>query len=357
MDEFLSGIRSFLSQPSRPAGARRVSPTSIAQRAPELVARLVGRESIGRRELASLTQNLTPAQKKAVAENLDAFRSYFRQARRSKLSKMLGTGISGGTTLAGLLYPMVRRDLPLTGEAARRNDTREMIRERALLRAAEPTLIEAAQEFNQEQEDLRNLIGAPNSSRRIGPDLTLEQIDRQTREEDFARRVRATERALDPFPGSPRLDSPERDAIAVLMAGDEDDVSESPVEDVASVLEAMVQDLPEVSSLAIRDRQFVPRERPLSSFEKARFQRDRRVSVPYAGKTRYDLDIPDHMRETAIVSQPLPRAVMRDMIKPRRRLQPTSPGTFGEFLDESITDFQGAPMMSEREILRMLRGE
>lgn len=50
-------------------------------------------------------------------------------------------------------------------------------------------------------------------------------------------------------------------------------------------------------------------------------------------------------------------AIRADRAKPRRRLQPTAPGIFGELLDESITDFQGAPMMSEREILRMIRGE
>jgi len=332
MDEFLSGIRSLFSQPSQPAGAGRVSPTSIARRAPELVSRLMRRGSIGSDELASLTQNLTPAQKKAVTENLDAFRSYFRQARRAQvagsgrafLKRPLGMtpgqlvnrmGIAGalGGLLKGAVYPRVRGSLPGMDEVVRR----ELMEQSPSLPVS--TLIEAAQEFNQEQEDLKNLIRGPRSSsareraaaeellqsmeedmqrmrddrralraattlragtrarpsapemgdavegmypnealmqdaitalRKIEQDLTPEQAERQrVREEDFARRVRATERAFDPFPGSPRLDFPEREAITVLMAGDEDDVSESPsVEDVASVLEAMVQDLPKVSS-------------------------------------------------------------------------------------------------------------
>jgi hypothetical protein len=56
-----------------------------------------------------------------------------------------------------------------------------------------------------------------------------------------------------------------------------------------------------------------------------------------------------------VTSQQQSSAMRADRARPRRRLQPTAPGIFGELLDESITDFQGAPMMSEREILRMIR--
>ena len=65
----------------------------------------------------------------------------------------------------------------------------------------------------------------------------------------------------------------------------------------------------------------------------------------------------DTIRVPKITSQRQSSAMRADRAKPRRRLQPTAPGIFGELLDESITDFQGAPMMSEREILRMIRGE
>jgi len=272
---------------------------------------------------------------------------------RALAPKLLGagTGIDLGVKLGKVVYPRVRSSLPGTSETIRR--------ELMLQSPSTPisTLIEAAQEFNQEQEDLENLIRGPRRSSAREKAAAAELL--QSMEEDMQsmRDERRALRAATQLRGGTRAVSSPSELGAVVALGGDDGPESPSVEDVASVLEAMVQDLPKVSSPAIRDREFMVRERPLSSFEKARFQRDRRVSVPYAGKTRYDLDIPDHMRETAIVSQPLPRAVTRDMIKPRRRLQPTSPGTFGELLDESITDFQGAPMMSEREILRMLRGE
>ena len=149
------------------------------------------------------------------------------------------------------------------------------------------------------------------------------------------------------------------DDISRLKEAVREQVTEAPVaspvfdqkpeifEDILSTLK-----LTGPAGISIKDRPLVPQMRPLSE-EERRFSTDRRINVPYAGRSRFH-----NMKEiprTAIVPQAESSAMRADRARSRRRLQPTAPGIFGELLDESITDFQGAPMMSEREILRMIR--
>ena len=153
MDKLLSGIRALFGQPSRPTGTR-VDPISIAKRAPELVQHLLSGKPLGlddfsyddimdavvdhgelerpdpatvrRRnrvhkandEFKRLTKNLTPAQRKAVENNIGAFRSYFRKARRARLAATAGrlagrgsgilTGLGIGAAAQDAVYPRVR---------------------------------------------------------------------------------------------------------------------------------------------------------------------------------------------------------------------------------------------------------
>ena len=181
----------------------------------------------------------------------------------------------------------------------------------------------------------------------------------QAREEDFQRRVRATQRAIPPLDSPrPRIADTVREALTDPRRTEE--TTQAPVEVRAPVSDPVdkIEDILSTlkltgpAGISIKDRPLVPQMRPLSEEEK-RFSTDRRINVPYAGRSRFH-----NMEEipiTAIVPQEESSAMRADRARPRRRLQPTAPGIFGELLDESITDFQGAPMMSEREILRMIR--
>ena len=149
------------------------------------------------------------------------------------------------------------------------------------------------------------------------------------------------------------------DDISRLKEAVREQVTEAPVaspvfdqkpeifEDILSTLK-----LTGPAGISIKDRPLVPQMRPLSE-EERRFSTDRRINVPYAGRSRFHNM--EEIPRTAIVPQAESSAMRADRARSRRRLQPTAPGIFGELLDESITDFQGAPMMSEREILRMIR--
>jgi len=147
----------------------------------------------------------------------------------------------------------------------------------------------------------------------------------QARAENFQRSVRATQRAIPPL-DSPRLRIADivREALADPRRTEE--TTQAPVaspvfdqeplifEDILSTLKLTSPTLPEPS-----------------------FVSTNKIRVP------------------KVTPQQQSSAMRADRARPRRRLQPTAPGIFGELLDESITDFQGAPMMSEREILRMIR--
>lgn len=356
--------------------ARASTMASIARRAPELVRWLASGKVLreGSARWNQLTQGLTAAQKRIVAASPQSFRDFYRRIRMPNEAVRVGQGFGPGTAV------VVRQSMPVGGPTGTAVATRAQAPVTLL---GSPSTGGAASGATASSSG-KNLLPFLLAGGGAAAGLALDKIFGGVKTPDVenleslidvgGRRGRGVIR--DPRSGLPvfrsnmgadTLERMEEDLQSMRDEGRAirasaprpplpvNDEPESPsVEDVASVLEAMVKNLP---SPAIRDSQFMLRERPLSSFEKARFQRDRRVNVPYAGRTRYDLDIPEHMRKAAVVSQPLPRAVTRDMIKPRRRLQTTSPGTFGELLDESITDFQGAPMMSEREILRMLRGE
>tara|TARA_Y100001973_G_C5141712_1_gene303289 strand:+ start:78 stop:1106 length:1029 start_codon:yes stop_codon:yes gene_type:complete len=237
-----------------------------------------------------------------------------------------GTAYEIGKRLKDVAYPIIRDDLPGVAE---QDDLRL---QRQLLEGS-PVLTEAAERFmaGRRADDLERALVEQATG-----------IDEATLSSEAARRRQEARRQEIADFNNNRV----RPAAPEVTRQRQDERN----------LEELLSEF-ELTGPAIRDNQFMPQERPLSRLEKARFQRDRRVNVPYAGRTRYDLDIPDHMRRTATVSRPQPPAITEDMIRARRRLQPTAPGIFGELLDESITDFQGAPMMSEREILRLIRGE
>ena len=482
MDKLLSGIRALFGQPSRPAGTARINPKLIAEKAPELVRRLMQRGSIGSDELVRLTQNLTPAQKRAVAGNLDAFRSYFRQARRAQLAGTAGrlagrgsgilTGLGIGAALQDAVYPRVRGMLPGIDEES------EDIQRRL---EGEAALLEAAKRFNRNRgRPAPEQQGSYRESAEQGLDAMRAVMGSvpQAREEDFRRSVRATQGAIQPVAPS-RLQTDTRSLSDAALPG----VSGVP-DSVAAVDSLRVMD-PSISEMRVsnafdaladadsirgarrdRRRQEAASQRrtegipfmsaassgpsatqnliasaiesldedvlPLSmrrtgemgritldAIRAAAQERGERPDVsislraeaedpPSLLSPELDMSIDsglpfglpddlsdlveiiaeetespadqlkkiistlelsgpalrqpsfvptDTIRVPKITPQRQSSAMRADRAKPRRRLQPTAPGIFGELLDESITDFQGAPMMSEREILRMIRGE
>jgi len=468
MDKLLRGIRALFSKPGRPAGTR-VDPVLIAKRAPDLVRRLLqgagpgdplGRTAldVGTNEFERLIRNLTPAQKTAVRENLNAYRSYFRQARRARLAGMAARGaragaplLAGATLGAGaqqLLYPRVRGMLPGIDEGS---EEQLLQLQRSL--EGPSTLTEAAREFNEAMEFMdRRKAESMGRSEGASPQLNLFGVDPrdlsarpprqgsyrdaaerglasmqagmsspETREEDFQRSVRATQAAIPALP-SPRLRVPEIVSNAVSGPARREAPRQRPASDPAPPREVARQELPadqveqiistlKLSDPALRRRSFIPSGRPrmgagqipatrmrflggpsidipvgateaeveamfrrpgvsetdLERYLSFRDQQRRGRRAPdgsgETGRERIEREFyegmsPDGIRVPKVVrlqhQQPRRRSSRG---RPRRRLQPTAPGIFGELLDESITDFQGAPMMSEREILRMIRGE
>jgi hypothetical protein len=84
---------------SLPATVRTI--TSIAQRSPDLIRWLASGKVLkqGSATWNRLTQGLTAAQKKMVAENPQAFRNYFRRVRQPNEAVRVGEGVGPGTSL------------------------------------------------------------------------------------------------------------------------------------------------------------------------------------------------------------------------------------------------------------------
>lgn len=518
MDKLLSGIRALFGQPSRPTGTR-VDPISIAKRAPELVQHLLSGKPLGlegfsnndimdamvdhgelerpdratvrrrnavRRaddEFKRLTKNLTPAQRKAVENNIGAFRSYFRKARRARLAATAGrlagrgsgilTGLGIGAAVQDAVYPRVRGMLPGIDEES------EDIQRRL---EGEAALLEAAKRFNRNRgRPAPEQQGSYRESAERGLDAMRAVMGSvpQAREEDFRRSVRATQGAIQPVAPS-RLQTDTRslsDAALPGVSGVPDSVaavdslrvmdpsiSEMRVSNafdaladadsirgarrdrrrqeaasqrrtegipfmsaassgpsatqnlIASAIESLDEDVLPLSMRrtgemgritldAIRAAAQERGERPdvsislraeaedppsllspeldmsidsglpfglpddLSDLVEIIAQEETESPADQLKKIISTLELSgpalrqlsfvptDTIRVPKITPQRQSSAMRADRAKPRRRLQPTAPGIFGELLDESITDFQGAPMMSEREILRMIRGE
>ena len=153
----------------------------------------------------------------------------------------------------------------------------------------------------------------------------------QAREEDFQRRVRATQRAIPPL-DSPRLRIADTVREALTDPRRTEETTQAPVEVQEPVASPVFDQKPEIFEDILSTLKLTSPTLPEPSF----------VST-------------NKIRVPKVTSQQQSSAMRADRTRPRRRLQPTAPGIFGELLDESITDFQGAPMMSEREILRMIR--
>jgi hypothetical protein len=536
MDKLLSGIRALFGQPSRPTGTARINPKLIAEKAPELVRRLLQRGSIGSDELVRLTQNLTPAQKRAVTGNLDAFRSYFRQARRAQLAGTAGrlagrgggilTGLGIGAALQDAVYPRVRGMLPgideqseddllqvqrrLEGEGALTESAERFMAgrraddlERALVEQTrgfdEVTLSpEAARRRHEATSQVYPNMARPLlpilpegdlSDRVIGdvpePDASVDRISGRElasyapfgeemtlmaqgiKDDDRnpllqgppvglpATRMRPVSvpdsveavdslRAIDPSISEMRINNAfdmlaDADSIRgarrdrrrseaaaqrrtegipfMSAAGPEPSATQGLIANAIGSLEESVLPLSmrrmgemgRIDADAIRAARQEAGERPsyatdytnrmdavesllapdvdpsidrgspfglpddISPLREA--IREQVAEAPVATPadrveeiiSTLKLSDPvlpepsfvsmDRIRVPKITSQRQSSAMRADRARPRRRLQPTAPGIFGELLDPSVTDFQGAPMMSEREILRMFRGE
>jgi hypothetical protein len=369
--------------------ARAATIRSIARRSPELVRWLASGKVLkeGSARWNQLTQGLTAAQKRMVAASPQSFRNFFRRVRMPNEAVRVGQGSGPGTAV------VVRQSMPVGGPTGTAVATRAQAPVTLLGGPSTSGAASGAATSSSGKNLLPFLLAGGGAAAGLAldkifggartPDIeNLESLIGDTR--GRSRRERGTIR--DPRSGlsvfqsnmaADLLQRMEEDSQSMrdeeaairasaprppLPASDEpasDEPESSSVEDVASVLEAMVQD--------IRGRDVSVRPLPASGFRYTMIGGDRDQFLdalpPEARQTAQGLyDLSNRARAASRLADAgggaaLPRAVMRDMIKPRRRLQPTSPGTFGELLDESITDFQGAPMMSEREILRMLRGE
>jgi|8_EtaG_2_1085327.scaffolds.fasta_scaffold00884_6 hypothetical protein len=153
----------------------------------------------------------------------------------------------------------------------------------------------------------------------------------QAREENFRRSVRATQGAIRP-PDPPRLRIADTVREALTDPRRTEETTQAPVEVQEPVASPVFDQKPEIFEDILSTLKLTSPTLPEPSFVSTN-----KIKVP------------------RVTSQQQSSAMRADRARPRRRLQPTAPGIFGELLDESITDFQGAPMMSEREILRMIR--